>query len=200
MLDCDVACSKVASWHFVGTRDLMVRRLYSINQTTHRVIVVVSVCYVYFVAATRFASNSLLLLSGQGNIGGVVGWRKMTPSVPIGIAGDGCARSLVWPITTVCQHGKCINNTCICDNGYNGLGELQDRRGYDCNTNVCRPYMPYHCCMRVACLLLTGLVIDCCSECSAYNLPNCCGNSSVSCHMGIASNIHACNSYQTNQY
>jgi hypothetical protein len=87
MLDCDVACSKVASWHFVGTRDLMVRRLYSINQTTHRVIVVVSVCYVYFVAATRFASNSLLLLSGQGNIGGVV-----------------------WL--------------------------------YDCNTNVCRPYMP----------------------------------------------------------
>jgi hypothetical protein len=53
-------------------------------------------------------------------------------------AGDtnGCARSLVWPITTICGNGKCINNTCICNHGWSGLGELQDRRGYDCHTNV----------------------------------------------------------------
>eukprot|EP00456_Euglypha_rotunda_P089441 TRINITY_DN92634_c0_g2_i3.p1 TRINITY_DN92634_c0_g2~~TRINITY_DN92634_c0_g2_i3.p1 ORF type:complete len:100 (+),score=14.11 TRINITY_DN92634_c0_g2_i3:180-479(+) len=32
-------------------------------------------------------------------------------------------------------HGECINNTCHCDDGWSGYGDLLDRTPYDCNVN-----------------------------------------------------------------
>src|SRR5688572_6950262 len=42
-----------------------------------------------------------------------------------------------WPMSSCCSsHGTWVANNCICDAGWDGLGDFMDLRGLDCQNHV----------------------------------------------------------------